>query len=142
MASVAELRAMDAKELKHELEDLLSEQFKLRMQMGSGQEVRPHFFRRVRGDIARVHSIIGERECGVAVSSEAVAPAKKSRAEREAEAAAAPAVDLLAAPQDEAAAAEPDTVTVAAEKPAAAARAAPAKGKKKANKAQKDVKDE
>ena len=159
MASVGELRAMDAKELSRELEDLLSEQFKLRMQMGSGQEVRPHFFGRVRGDIARVHCIIGERERGVAASKGAAAPAKQSRAEREASAASA--VDLLAAPQDEAATGEPAAVAAAAEKStpakaapakaapakaapakAASAKAAPAKGKKKATKAKKDLKNE
>ena len=139
MVSVGELRAMDAKELSRELEDLLSEQFKLRMQMGSGQEVRPHFFRRVRCDIARVHCIIGERERGVVVSKVAAAPAKQSRAEREASAASA--IDLLAPPPDEPAVGEPPAAAVAAEKTAAAG-AAPAKGKKKAAKAKKELKDE
>ena len=139
MASVGELRVMDAKELKRELEDLLSEQFKLRMQLGSGQEIRPHFFRRVRGNIARVHCIIGERERGVAASKEAVAPAKKSRVEREASAVSP--VELLSTPQAEPAGAEPVAATVSAEEPSAAAEVA-VKGKKKAAKSKRNLKDE
>lgn len=40
--------------LKEELLSLLREQFNLRMQKGSGAAVKPHLFKKVRREIARV----------------------------------------------------------------------------------------
>ncbi|MBY0545228.1 MAG: 50S ribosomal protein L29 [Gammaproteobacteria bacterium] len=40
--------------LKEELISLLHEQFNLRMQKGSGTAVKPHLFKRVRRQIARI----------------------------------------------------------------------------------------
>lgn len=56
-----ELREKDVAALESELEALLKEQFNLRMQRGSGQIVNPHNFGRVRKDIARVKTILTEK---------------------------------------------------------------------------------
>lgn len=57
----SDLREKDAAGLESELSSLLREQFNLRMQQGSGQEVKPHDFTRVRRDIARVKTIMTEK---------------------------------------------------------------------------------
>lgn len=57
----SELRKKSATELRDELQGLLREQFNLRMQKGTGQLARPHQFRRIRKDIARVQTIINEQ---------------------------------------------------------------------------------
>jgi large subunit ribosomal protein L29 len=56
-----ELRTKDAGELRSELSELLKEQFNLRMQKGTGQLATPHDLRRVRRDIARVKTILNEK---------------------------------------------------------------------------------
>ncbi len=56
----ADLRNKTQDELAEELLNLRKEQFSLRMQQGSGQLSRPHEFKRVRKDIARVKTVIGE----------------------------------------------------------------------------------
>ena len=45
-------------ELNQQLTDLLAEQFKLRMQHGSGQLTNSSSLRRVRRDIARVKTVL------------------------------------------------------------------------------------
>lgn len=50
----SEIREKSQDELKSLLNDLLKEQFNLRMQQGSGQMVRPHLMKDVRKNIARV----------------------------------------------------------------------------------------
>jgi large subunit ribosomal protein L29 len=57
-----ELRTKTVEDLKKSLVDLLKERFNLRMQKGLGQSLKPHLFERVRRDIARVNTIIGEKE--------------------------------------------------------------------------------
>ncbi len=59
---VAELREKTADALKAELIELMREQFNLRMQQGMGESPRPHYFKRVRRDIARVKTILTEKE--------------------------------------------------------------------------------
>lgn len=49
-------------ELKKELFELLKEQFNLHMQKGMSEMPRPHLFRRVRHDIARVKTFLREKE--------------------------------------------------------------------------------
>lgn len=49
-------------ELKKELIDLLREQFNLRMQKGMGEMPKPHLYKQVRRDIARVKTIICDKE--------------------------------------------------------------------------------
>ncbi len=55
-----ELREKDLPGLEVELLALRREQFNLRMQLGSGQGVRPDQIRKVRKNIARVHTVINE----------------------------------------------------------------------------------
>lgn len=58
----SDLREKAIPELETELVALRKEQFNLRMQMGSGQMVRPHLFNEARKNIARVKTIIGEKQ--------------------------------------------------------------------------------
>ena len=58
---IQEIRGKSEGELRSELSDLLQEQFNLRMQRGTGQLATPHEIRRVRRDIARVKTILGEK---------------------------------------------------------------------------------
>ena len=57
-----ELRAKNEVELREELSGLLREQFNLRMQRGIGQLARPNELRRVRRDIARVRTVLTEKQ--------------------------------------------------------------------------------
>ena len=59
---VQDIREMTAEQIDKELLDLRREQFNLRMQSGSGQGVRTHAFGRIRKDIARLKTILRERE--------------------------------------------------------------------------------
>jgi len=61
-----ELRAKAADELQKNLDDLLKEQFNLRMQQGSGQLSRPSQVKQVRRDIARIKTVMKERQAGQA----------------------------------------------------------------------------
>jgi large subunit ribosomal protein L29 len=58
----SELRQKDVDELRQELLARLREQFNLRMQRGSGQSPRPHLFKSVRRDIARLQTVLTERK--------------------------------------------------------------------------------
>jgi len=55
-----ELRGMSLEDLDKELLNLRREQFNLRMQRATGQLARPHEYGRVKKDIARVKTILGE----------------------------------------------------------------------------------
>ena len=57
-----DLRARNERELRDELSELLREQFNLRMQRGIGQLPTPHDLRRVRKDIARVRTVLNEKQ--------------------------------------------------------------------------------
>jgi len=57
----SELREKPISDLEKELVALRKEQFNLRMQMGSGQMVRPHLFNAARKNIARVKTVITEK---------------------------------------------------------------------------------
>ena len=59
-----DLRQKSFPELRSELEGLFKEEFKLRMQHGSGQLTATHSMRRVRRDIARVKTVMQERDRG------------------------------------------------------------------------------
>ena len=61
---VADLRSHSVEELQRQLEDLLKEQFALRMQKGSGQLGRPSQFKMVRKDLARIRTVMAERRAG------------------------------------------------------------------------------
>ena len=56
-----ELREKDIDALNAELSELLTQQFKLRMQRSSGQMSQTHQFKTVRRDIARVQTVLNEK---------------------------------------------------------------------------------
>ena len=56
----SELREKSRQELEAELVELRREQFNLRMQGATGQLTQNHEHKRVRKDIARVKTVIGE----------------------------------------------------------------------------------
>ncbi len=58
---VSELRQKTVEDLQKELLESLREQFNLRMQRATGQLSKPHLFREVRRNIARIKTIIGEK---------------------------------------------------------------------------------
>lgn len=60
--TATELREKSADELKQEKLDLLREQFNLRMQKSTGQLAKPHLFKQVRRNIARINTILGEKQ--------------------------------------------------------------------------------
>jgi len=55
------LKTKTAVELRDELNGLLQEQFKLRMQKGMGQMTNVNELRRVRRDIARVKTVMTQK---------------------------------------------------------------------------------
>lgn len=57
----SELQDKNVAELRDSLIELLKEQFNLRMQRGSGQMGRPHQFKQVRRNIARVKTVMNEK---------------------------------------------------------------------------------
>ncbi len=59
--NMQEIRSKPEGDLRSELSSLLQEQFQLRMQKGTGQLARPNELRRVRRDIARLKTVLGER---------------------------------------------------------------------------------
>ena len=60
--NATELRQKNGQELADELLELRREQFNLRMQQATGQLVRPHEYRRVRRDIARIKTVLSEQQ--------------------------------------------------------------------------------
>lgn len=60
--NVTELRSKKTDELQIELQALLKEQFNLRLQKGVGQSPLPHLFKNVRRQIARIETILREKE--------------------------------------------------------------------------------
>lgn len=56
-----ELRQKNTEELQQELLALLREQFSLRMQQSTGQLSKPHLFRQVRRNIARLKTVLQEK---------------------------------------------------------------------------------
>lgn len=56
-----DLRNKSVAELKQELLALTREKFNLRMQKGTGQLGKPHQFKAVRRNIARVKTILNEK---------------------------------------------------------------------------------
>ena len=58
----SELRDKQIDDLEKELVALRKEQFNLRMLQGSGQMVRPHLFGQAKKNIARVKTVITEKQ--------------------------------------------------------------------------------
>ena len=59
---VSELKEKSVEELNNSLLELREEQFKLRMSQSNGQDTKGHLFRNVRRDIARVKTVINEKQ--------------------------------------------------------------------------------
>ena len=59
-----ELRQKDKSALHKTLDELSKEQFKLKMQIGSGQLTKNHLLGQVRRDIARVKTVLTQKEKG------------------------------------------------------------------------------
>ena len=57
-----QLRDKSPSELKDDLKALLKEQFNLRMQNVLGESPKYHYFKQVRRNIARIKTIISEKE--------------------------------------------------------------------------------
>lgn len=60
--NTSQIRDMTREQIDKELIDLRREQFNLRMQLATGQGVRTHEFGRIRKDIARLKTVLRERE--------------------------------------------------------------------------------
>ncbi|MBM22863.1 MAG: 50S ribosomal protein L29 [Gammaproteobacteria bacterium] len=56
-----EIRLKNESDLKLLLEDLLEEQFKLKMQAATGQLAKSSEFKKIRKDIARIRTIMKEK---------------------------------------------------------------------------------
>ena len=61
-ATVKDYREKDEAGLKEELLNLRKEQFSLRMQQGAGEMTKPHLFKNVRRDIARIKTVLTEKK--------------------------------------------------------------------------------
>ncbi len=57
----SELREKSVDELQSEMTALLKEQFNLRMQRGSGQDVKPHLFKNAKRGVARIKTLINQK---------------------------------------------------------------------------------
>jgi large subunit ribosomal protein L29 len=60
--NTSELRNKTVEELNSELLALLKEQFNLRVQRGVGQNPQAHLFKKVRRQVARIKTILREKE--------------------------------------------------------------------------------
>ena len=60
--NTSELRNKTVEELNNELLALLKEQFNLRVQKGVGQNPQAHLFKKVRRQVARIKTILREKE--------------------------------------------------------------------------------
>ena len=62
---VREIRDLSSDELNHRLDSLKEELFNLRFQVATGQLDNPMRVREVRKDIARVKTVLRQRELGI-----------------------------------------------------------------------------
>jgi large subunit ribosomal protein L29 len=68
--AASELRELNAEELVLRLKEAKEELFNLRFQMATGQLDNNRRLRTVRTDIARIYTVMRERELGLSVSPE------------------------------------------------------------------------
>lgn len=80
--SIKEYREKSSAELRKELLDLRREQFNLRMAQASGEAAKPDQFGKVRRNIARLKTVLGEQARGVKVVSAAGESAPKKSASK------------------------------------------------------------
>ncbi|HSH84021.1 MAG TPA: 50S ribosomal protein L29 [Guyparkeria sp.] len=57
-----DLREKSVEDLRHELVAVKREQFNLRMQHATGQDVKTHLAREARRNVARIKTVIAEKE--------------------------------------------------------------------------------
>ena len=62
MIDIKTIRKKTISELGTMLDDLLEDEFKLKMQAATGQLAKPSEFKKVRKDIARIKTIIKEKQ--------------------------------------------------------------------------------
>ena len=72
-SNAAELRELTEEELVLRLKESKEELFNLRFQMATGQLDNNRRLRTVRHDIARIYTVMRERELGLSVAPEGVA---------------------------------------------------------------------
>ena len=70
MMETKELRAKSREELADELAKLRKEQFALRMQRATGQQPKPDQFGKVRRNIARLKTVLREKQAAVSGGNE------------------------------------------------------------------------
>jgi large subunit ribosomal protein L29 len=70
--TAADLRGLTRKELDEKVSTLKQELFGLRFQHATGQLTDTHRLREVRKDIARVYTVIQERNLGIVVDPDVV----------------------------------------------------------------------
>ena len=70
-ATAAELRELNAEELVLRLREAKAELFNLRFQMATGQLDNNRRLRTVRHDVARIYTVMRERELGLSVAPDA-----------------------------------------------------------------------
>jgi large subunit ribosomal protein L29 len=71
-STASELRELNDEELVLRLREAKEELFNLRFQMATGQMENNRRLRAVRHDIARIYTVMRERELGLSVSPDAV----------------------------------------------------------------------
>ena len=94
-ATAAELRGLGRADLDARVRELKEELFTLRFQSATGQLESHGRLRAVRKDIARIYTVLQERELGIVVDPEAAQAASQSGAAQSE--AAAPAVERVKA---------------------------------------------
>jgi large subunit ribosomal protein L29 len=92
VATAAELRGQSRSELDARVRELKEELFTLRFQSATGQLESHGRLRAVRKDIARIYTVLQERELGIVVDPDQAAEAGPESSE-----AAAPAVERVKA---------------------------------------------
>ena len=80
--SIKEFREKSAADLRKELLGLRREQFNLRMARATGQAAKPDQFTKVRRNIARLKTVLGEQARGVAVAGAPAGEAKAAPAKK------------------------------------------------------------
>ena len=90
-ATAAELRGLSRSELDGKVRELKEELFTLRFQSATGQLESHGRLRAVRKDIARIYTVLQERELGIVEDPDLASPASSD------EEAAAPAVERVKA---------------------------------------------
>jgi len=65
MATLKELRALSAEDLKKQVEEMRQELFNLRFRLSTKQLVNHRELRRVKRNIARLNTLLTEKELGI-----------------------------------------------------------------------------